>query len=178
MKRWPALSSFSRRYRWSLAGVLTLALAAYWLLADETPMADPPPPSPTPLTAPASAEPAPNVHPPEFIRPGEAPEQATGAVDIFAVRTWEPPPPVVEPVTAGPPPPPAAPPLPFRYAGKLEEPGKATVIFLTHGEQMLAVSPGQLIDGRYRVGKLEGGQLHFLYRPLNIRQSIPVGGDT
>jgi len=187
MKPWPML----RRYRWALLAMLLVVPAVYWLLNGETPgeapnaMAPAPPETPgsplrplSPAAGTASEAPA-EVGPPANAgaEPGSA--AAAGPVDIFAVRTWEPPAPIeLPPAEAAPPPPPQAPPLPFRYAGRLEEPGKPIIFFLAQGEQILAVSPGDLIDGNYRVGKLEGGKLHFLYRPMKIRQSIPVEGDT
>lgn len=169
MKLWP----IPRRQRWLLLGMtLALALALtvlyYGLLSDK------------PGTAPSEAGPAsmPTLPPPAPPAQNPPPAPLAEALDIFAVRTWEPPTPVEDAATAAPPPPPQAPPLPFRYAGKLEEAGLPPIFFLLQGEQILAVRPGDLIDGKYRVGKLEGDQLHFLYRPLKIKQSLPVGGDS
>lgn len=96
-------------------------------------------------------------------------------VDVFAVRTWEPPKPVV--ARPMPPPPPQAPPLPFRFLGRIADPDKGTAFLLIHGEQILSVGVGDRIDDIYRVDKLEGGQLYFLYQPLKIRQSLAVGSD-
>lgn len=173
-----------RKYRWLLLGGALLALAA--LLIDRGATTDAPPaPSSTAvaetsISPPSPKAPATTAAPRKDVSP-EAPGTPTGGqVDIFAVRTWDPPAPVPDPATAAasPPPPPEPPPLPFRYAGRLEEPGKPPVFFILRGEKVLAVHPGELIDGNYRVGTIEGGQLHFFYRPMRIRQSIPVGGDT
>lgn len=178
MKLWLML----QRRRWPLLAVALVLLAGYWLMVGgpatdqaATPAGVAMAPGRPPV---AGDEPEPNVYPQEYIRQESAINPSVSPVDIFAVRNWAPPAPVEAPVAAAPPPPPQAPPLPFRYAGKLEEPGKAPIIFLTQGEQMLAVSPGDLINGKYRVGKLQGGQLHFLYQPMKIQQSLTVGGDT
>lgn len=98
-------------------------------------------------------------------------------VDVFAVRTWEPPKPVVAIAKPAPPPPPQAPPLPFRFLGKIADPDKGTAFLLIRGEEILSVGVGDTIDDRYRVDKLEAGQLYFHYQPLNIRQSLAVGPD-
>lgn len=185
MKAWSIL----RQPRWLLLVLVTVLLAGYWLFVDEPAVEE------IEILSPAS--------PPVTIQPlasasdgvsGEAPGEAAstpadaapvaaaqppaGPIDIFAVRTWEPPPPPPEAVVDAPPPPPQAPPVPFRFIGKLEERGKPAVYFLAEGEQILVVSPGDLIKGNYRVGKIEGGELHFFYRPMKLNQSIPAGGDT
>lgn len=93
-------------------------------------------------------------------------------VDVFAVRTWAPPPP---PVVIQAPPPPQAPPLPFRLLGQIEDGPEGQAFVLAQGDRVLNVSPGTTIDERYRLEKFEGGQLHFLYLPLNLRQTLAVG---
>lgn len=93
-------------------------------------------------------------------------------VDIFAVRTWAPPPP---PVVIQAPPPPQAPPLPFRLLGQIEDGPEGRAFVLAQGDRVINVAPGTTIDERYRLEKFEGGQLHFLYLPLNLRQTLAVG---
>ena len=93
--------------------------------------------------------------------------------DIFAVRTWEPPPP--PPAKPLPPPPPQAPPLPFRLLGRIDDQEKGKVFLLAYRDLVLPVAVGKDIDETYRLEKYEGGQLHFLYRPLNQMQTMFVG---
>lgn len=96
--------------------------------------------------------------------------------DIFAVRTWEPPPP--PPPKPGPPPPPPqpqAPPLPFKFLGRIVDADRADAFLLAIQDRVLSVSVGDTIEDRYLLEKFAGGQLHFLYRPLNIRQTLTVG---
>lgn len=97
--------------------------------------------------------------------------------DIFAVRNWEPPQPAMDSAAAQNLPP-QAPPLPFRFLGRIVEPGKGAAFLLTQGDRILSVRVGNSIDGTYQVDKYEGGQLYFLYRPMKIRQSLPIGGES
>jgi hypothetical protein len=172
-----------RQHRW-LLGAATLGLFAAYVVLYQA-LSDDPPVAPT--EAPLSVSPAPPAARTEQLAEagtaagnavGDAAAPAANPVDIFAVRNWEPPAPAVDSTANLPPPPPEAPPIPFRYAGKLEEAGKPPIFYLAQGEEILAVHPGDLIKGDYRVGRIKNGQLHFLYRPLKIEQSIPVGGDT
>lgn len=93
----------------------------------------------------------------------------------FAVRTWEPPRPILPVVTA--PPPPQAPPLPFRFLGRVHDPERGNAFMLTAGDRVLSVKAGDVLDGQYLVEEYRDGQLHFLYQPMNIRQTLFVGHD-
>lgn len=108
------------------------------------------------------------------LAPGHAGAQAS--VDIFAVRTWMPPPPPPPPVDLNPAPPvPQAPALPFRFLGKIVEPGKKVAFLLALSNRVVSVAVGEIVDGLYLVEKYQDEQLYFIYRPMKIRQSIPVG---
>jgi hypothetical protein len=96
---------------------------------------------------------------------------ASAPADIFAVRTWEPPPP---PPDLSPPPPPPPPPLPFRFIGRVAEPGKKIAFMLAEGQRIFVVSVGDLIGSTYRVESFENGQLFLRYRPMNVRQALDV----
>lgn len=156
----------ARPARRALLFALVAAVAVFWLAFGRAgKAADVPPP------AAASTEGS----------PGQAPQAAS---DPFAVRSWAPPPPPPPPaaplVAAKPPPPPKpqAPPLPFRFLGKIVEPGKGTAFLLARGDRVVSVGVGDAIDENYLVEKYEGGRLYFVYRPLKARQSISVGRDT
>lgn len=155
-----------------------------------------PPPDQEPLTAPvARVAPAtkPNAEPAQTRVPktsrdslsdelrrirgsrlacGGEPDKST---DLFAGKSWYVPPPPPKPKPPPPPPPPTAPPLPFGFMGSYQEPDGRLVIFLTKGERLYTVSPGDVIDGTYRVEDVVAGQLGLTYLPLNIRQSMTVG---
>lgn len=94
----------------------------------------------------------------------------------FAARTWEPPRPVAPVITT--PPPPQAPPLPFRFLGRVSDPERGDAFMLTAGDRVLSVKAGDVLDGQYLVEAYRDGQLHFLYQPLNIRQTLFVGHDS
>lgn len=132
-------------------------------------------PAPSPSAEPAATLALVAQAPPEITHPSTAEEPAREARNPFAVRTWEPPKPKVEPA---PPPPPQAPPLPFRFIGKVIDGNTGTAFMLQHGERILAVKAGDEIDGTYKVEGYRNGQLEFLYRPLQIRQSLFVGSDS
>lgn len=92
--------------------------------------------------------------------------------DIFQAKSWYVPPPPPKP---GPPPPPAPPPLPFSYMGKLLEDGKLTV-FLTQQDRNYAVKAGDTLDGNYRVDAVDAQRVVFTYLPLNMQQTLAIGG--
>jgi hypothetical protein len=64
--------------------------------------------------------------------------------------------------------------LPFAYFGQYIE-GDARLIILSRGDRLITVSIGDTIDRTYRVENLKGGQLTFLYLPLQIEQSLNTG---
>jgi hypothetical protein len=154
--------------------ILLLGWVIYDALFSERPAPEPPPrPTAAARTAPSGS--------PGPTEPSASPE-ANGPVDIFAVRSWSAPPAEATPAetTAGaaPPAPPEAPPLPFRYLGRLNEPGRATVFFLGDEEDhVLAVRPGDPIGPDYRVGRFREGRLEFIYRPMKAQQFLAVGSE-
>lgn len=98
---------------------------------------------------------------------------------LFKSQSWytPPPPPPPAPVVAPPPPPaPTAPPLPFSVMGSYARPGDAKVYFLTRGERAFDVRVGDTIDNTYTVDGEVGGQLQLTYKPLNIQQTLALGG--
>ncbi len=102
------------------------------------------------------------------------------ANDPFPPKSWEvpaaPPPPAPPPVTRAPESaPPVAPPLPFAYAGKLEQaPGQWT-IYLTRGNDSFALSKGDTFDNVYRLVEVDAGKLVIEYLPLSTKQTLPIG---
>lgn len=82
---------------------------------------------------------------------------------------WTPPPPAPAP------PPPEAPALPFEFIGKLDDAERLRV-FLTRGERIYTVTVGDVIDGTYRVERIGGSEMVMTYLPLNLTQTLSVGG--
>lgn len=158
--------------RWWLAiPILVAAIGLSWLLnrGEESPPAKPgrtdarvarPPDATVRSRSPAAPQIAPE------------PVAAQPIADIFAARTWEPPPPIAAEAPAAP----QAPPLPFRFIGRIAVPGKGTAFMLANGDEVVVAQVGQAIGKDYRIEKFEKGQLLFRYRPLNVRQSLAIGG--
>lgn len=86
-----------------------------------------------------------------------------------------PPPIVLAPQVPLPPPKPIAPPLPFVYIGKVIEEGKLTV-FISKQQQNYLLKGGEVIEGTYRVDKVESGRLVLTYLPLETEQVMTFGG--
>ena len=105
-----------------------------------------------------------------------ADSKAVGA--LFHSQSWyvAPPPPPPAPVVEVAPPPPTAPPLPFTVMGSYARPGDATVYFLTRGDRVFDVHIGDTIDNTYGVDSAANGVLTLTYKPLNIQQTLPIGG--
>lgn len=97
--------------------------------------------------------------------------------DLFA-STTPPPPPPPPPAPPPPPPKPTAPALPFAAMGKLETAGEPTIYYLQEGDTVHAVVIGDTISSRYRVESVANGVMELLYLPLQIKQTLSVGGDS
>jgi hypothetical protein len=101
---------------------------------------------------------------------------ASNAGDLFTAKSWyvpPPPPPPAEPVA---PAAPTAPPFPYVFVGSYTEGRQATVYFLTRGDRVYDVKPGDTLDGIYSVDGVENGSLVFTYKPLATRQTLSIGG--
>lgn len=48
-------------------------------------------------------------------------------------------------------------------------------VFLERGERVYSVSPGDVIDGQYRIERIDATQLTFRYLPLNLPQNLAIG---
>ncbi len=161
----------SPRTRWTLLGLaLAATLAAVAWVGDNT--------QPEIVTvAPAKSAPrdafAPATRPALALDKLNRRAPATEATNnAFPGQSWYVPPPPPKPV---PPPPPAPPPLPFTYMGKLLEDGKLTV-FLARDDKNYAIKPGDTLDGSYRVDSVDAQRVVFTYLPLNMQQTLVIGG--
>jgi len=98
--------------------------------------------------------------------------------DPFAGKSWyvPPPPPPPQMVTVTEPTKPTAPPLPFGYMGRMQEEGGQTVVYLTQGARAYSVKQGDTLDGTYRVDDISRSQIALTYLPLDIRQTLDIGG--
>ncbi len=96
----------------------------------------------------------------------------THAAALFAQHSWHvapPPPPAAPPP---PPPEPTAPPFPYTFLGSFAPEGDSPVFFLAHRDRVIDAHVGDRLDGVYQFESVAGGQLVFVYLPLNIRQSL------
>ncbi|MEK7918728.1 hypothetical protein AAB988_37520 [Burkholderia contaminans] len=131
-------------------------------------------PAPAPAPAPHAAAPTPR----EQLAALRAPVSVEAAHDPFTASSWLPPPPVVPPPPETRPAPPTAPPVPFVYLGQQDARSAKPQVFLGNGDQLLIVSPGDVIGGQYRVESVSGSNVVLTYLPLNQVQTvlIPVEG--
>lgn len=156
-------------WRWFLALAALLAITAFLFLAE--------PFRGSPAAPSQSSIPGQTARAPETAAVSGADSampRGHDIVDIFAARNWEPPPPPVV-STPVPPPSPRAPPLPFKFFGRIVDASQAPSFILTRGDEMITVRVGDRIEPAYLVDKFDGSQLHLVYLPLNIRQTIFVG---
>lgn len=111
------------------------------------------------------------------LRPPLSPESGN---DPFTVLSWLPPPPPAPAVVAPAPepaPPPSAPALPFVYLGTLNPDAAKPQVFMSSGDRLLIVSPGEVIDGTYRFESITATGALFTYLPLNQQQVMSVQGE-
>ncbi|MEM5314572.1 hypothetical protein [Paraburkholderia sp. JHI869] len=107
-----------------------------------------------------------------------APLSVESAHDPFTASSWLPPPPPVEaPAAPVRPAPPVAPPVPFAYVGQLSATAAKPQVFLSNGDQLLIVSPGDVIDSQYRVESVSDSQVVLTYLPLHEKQVVSIPGE-
>ena len=121
--------------------------------------------------APLPAAPPPSKAPPASDRV----VTATQAAALFAPHSWYVPPPPPPPAPPPPAPVPTAPPLPYTFVGSYAPKGDPPVFFLAHGDRVIDARVGDQLDGVYQFESAAGGQLVFVYLPLNIRQNLAAG---
>ncbi|WP_321822144.1 MULTISPECIES: hypothetical protein [unclassified Burkholderia] len=103
-----------------------------------------------------------------------APVSVEAAHDPFTASSWLPPPPVEPPPPEARPAPPTAPPVPFIYLGQQDAKSAKPQVFLGNGDQLLIVSPGDVIDSQYRVESVSESNVVLTYLPLNQIQMVPI----
>ena len=99
-----------------------------------------------------------------------AAELAEKEPPIFHGQTWDPPPPKVVAKVE----PPKAPSWPYAYLGKQSTQGEWWV-YLTLGEDTRVVKKDQVLDGKYRIDRIEPPLLSVTYLPLNEVQTVNIG---
>jgi hypothetical protein len=99
----------------------------------------------------------------------------THAAALFAQHSWYVIPPAPPPAPPPPPAAPTAPPFPYTLIGNFAPDGQPQVFFLSQGERVIDARVGDRLDGVYQFESAAGGQLVFVYLPLNIRQILSAG---
>jgi hypothetical protein len=106
---------------------------------------------------------------------GAAGARSAAGKDLFGTRSWNPPPPPPPPpAPPAPPPPPVAPPLPFTFLGKKLE-GDTWEVYLGRGDQTFVAHQGTVLEGAWRVDRIEPPMLSLTYLPLGQVQTLPIG---
>ncbi|MCV2362385.1 hypothetical protein LNV23_02850 [Paucibacter sp. DJ1R-11] len=171
------------------AGLAVSVAAALWVAQSEREDADlaqpvaatrrsPAPGAPTGgaarlATTTAAATAAASAAPTDWA-PAERGAWAPSSAGQFAA--WAPPappPPPPAPPPSPPPPPaaPVAPPFPYQLIGRLVE-GSGSVALLSSASKTLAVKPGEVIDGQWRVDQIHERGLDLTWLPAKLTQSV------
>ena len=100
----------------------------------------------------------------------------THATALFAQHSWYVVPPAPPPAPPPPPPVATAPPFPYTFVGSFAPDGDQPVYFLARGDRVVDARVGDRLDGVYQFESAAGGQLVFVYLPLNVRQNVAAGG--
>jgi hypothetical protein len=91
---------------------------------------------------------------------------------LFSSRSWQPPAPKISTAPYVPPAP-AAPPMPYRYAGKLVQGGRQSVL-LAKGDRVFPINEAETLDDSYRVESIGETEVTLTYLPLAREERIPV----
>jgi hypothetical protein len=105
---------------------------------------------------------------PEETMP-ERPSLEQMSADPFNVE-----PPQQAPAAAAPPPAPVAvpaPPLPYRFAGRLQI-GDAMEVYLAKGDELIQVKKGDKLDGQYRVEKIGRTEMTLVHLASGTRAKL------
>lgn len=102
--------------------------------------------------------------------------------DPFAPRNWQPPAPpapvAVKTVVAAQPVatitlPEGPPPVPFQFAGRMND-GEDQVVYLARGENALVARTGEVLENVYKVVSIDASQIEFLHLPTGQKQVLPL----
>jgi hypothetical protein len=164
-----------------LAAALVLTLAAMYLVNAEEPEED--------LTAPRAAASRPRLTPREPVQafaagmeaqvsglPDLARSRAQQAQairqpgkDLWQTHTWQAPPPPLQQSAAAlaEAARPVTPALPYQYMGQMDDGPGGQLVFLTAGNRVFNVSPGQTLEQVWRLDSMDQRALYLTYLPLN-----------
>lgn len=124
-----------------------------------------------------------SVPPTSVARPN--PEAGATANDPFAPRGWQeavrlvqPAPVVALPAAVVPATPPVAevpvaPALPYVFMGQFDDGGRQ-VVYLSRNDQTFVITPGETIEGIYKVLTMNPGQIEFEHIPTGTKQVLTI----
>ena len=121
----------------------------------------------------------PTLHP-ELMKQAESLEYSGRGRNIFSLFSApaEIPKPVASvrqaPVNTGPPPPPPPPPITLGFYGYAAEKGGQKQVFLLKGDDIFIASEGDVVDRRYRVGKIGVASVQVEDIPYHNTQTLPL----
>ena len=121
----------------------------------------------------------PTLHP-EIMQQAESLEYTGSGRNIFSQFSAPPaiPKPVASvrqvPVDTGPPPPPPPPPINLRFYGYAAEKNGQKQVFLLQGDDIFIASEGDVVDRRYRVGKIGAASVEVEDLPYHNTQTLPL----
>jgi hypothetical protein len=121
----------------------------------------------------------PTLHP-EIMRQAESLEYTGHGRNIFSLLSA--PTDIPKPVApireahmdTGPPPPPPPPPITLGFYGYAAEKGGQKQVFLLHGDDIFIASEGDVVDRRYRVGKIGPASVQVEDIPYHNTQTLPL----
>lgn len=97
-----------------------------------------------------------------------------GEVDPFKPVGLLPPPPPPPPAAQVASPAPVAPPFPYRYFGRMIGPDGKPLTYLTRGDTLVQVKPGEALDSAYRIERMDEVEIVVVYVPLDERTVINI----
>jgi hypothetical protein len=122
----------------------------------------------------------PTLHP-EIMEQAESLEYTGSGRNIFSQFSAPPaiPKPIasvrnVVPVDTGPPPPPPPPPINLRFYGYAAQKNGQKQVFLLQGDDIFIASEGDIVDRRYRVGKIGTLSVQVEDLPYHNTQNLPL----
>ena len=91
--------------------------------------------------------------------------------DPFSPQSWIP---SLKKTQAAPPPAPVAPPLPFRFAGQLQQDSGVQVL-LAKGDEVFPVKEGETLEGQYKVESVTDTEVRLLHLASGVQQTMQFG---
>lgn len=101
---------------------------------------------------------SPNSAPPSIPKPIASPRQRAAAHDAAMVAQGPPPPPRID----------------LRFYGYAAERNGHKQVFLLHGDDIFIASEGDVVDRRYRVGKINAASVEVEDLPYHHTQTLPL----